>query len=72
MDASADTLVLENDEDLRYSRLISSRYAKKKFLALAYSPEGDLFSDKTLAVLTQLRDDLAALKEEALSALSQN
>ena len=26
LDASAETLVLENDEDLRYSRLISSRY----------------------------------------------
>ena len=62
LDASSETLVLENDEDLRYSRLISSRYAKKQFLALAYSPEGDMFSDKTLAVLAQLRDDLAALK----------
>ncbi|MEE9303939.1 MAG: MMPL family transporter [Thiotrichaceae bacterium] len=62
LDASPETLVLENDEDLRYSRLISSRYAKQQFLALAYTPEGDLFSDKTLAVLAQLRDDLAALK----------
>lgn len=62
LDASSETLVLENDEDLHYSRLINSRYAKQHFLVLAYTPEGDLFSDKTLAVLAQLRDDLAALK----------
>ena len=58
LDASAETLVLENDEDLRYSRLIDSRYGLKDYLVLAYIPEGDLFSDKVLSNLARLRDDL--------------
>jgi predicted RND superfamily exporter protein len=62
LDASAETLVLENDEDLRYSRLIDSRYGLKDYLVLTYAPEGDLFSDKTLSNLTRLRDDLKGME----------
>ncbi|MCJ7693502.1 MAG: MMPL family transporter, partial [Sedimentisphaerales bacterium] len=61
--------VLENDEDLRYSRLISSRYGQHNFLALTYTPRGDLFSEKTLATLGRLRDDLLSL-ENVLSVVS--
>ena len=32
LDASAETLVLEHDEDLRYSRVIDSRYGIEDFL----------------------------------------
>ena len=69
LDASTETLVLENDKDLRYSRLISSRYGQHNFLALTYTPRGDLFSEKTLATLGQLRDDLLSL-ENVLSVVS--
>ncbi|MHC4531063.1 MAG: efflux RND transporter permease subunit, partial [Planctomycetota bacterium] len=69
LDASTETLVLENDEDLRYSRLISSRYGQHDFLALTYTPRGDLFSEKTLATLDRLRDDLLSL-ENVLSVVS--
>jgi len=69
LDASTETLVLENDEDLRYSRLISSRYGQHNFLALTYTPRGDLFSEKTLATLGRLRDDLLSL-ENVLSVVS--
>jgi len=62
LDASAETLVLENDEDLRYSRLISSRYGQHDFLVLTYTPQNDLFSPDTLATLARLRDDLRSLK----------
>jgi len=58
LDASAETLVLENDEDLRYARLISSRYGQHDFLVLTYTPRSDLLSDKTLASIAQLRNDL--------------
>ncbi len=69
LDASSETLVLENDEDLRYSRLITSRYSKHEFLILTYSPKDDLFSEKTLANLKGLRNDLKSLKR-VLSVVS--
>lgn len=62
LDASAETLVLEDDKDLRYSRLINSRYGENDFLFVTYTPEDDLFSDNALAKLKQLRDELRKLK----------
>ncbi|MHC4642490.1 MAG: efflux RND transporter permease subunit [Planctomycetota bacterium] len=61
LDASAETLVLENDKDLEYSRLIRSRYGEQDFLILTYTPRDDLLSEKTLASLKQLRDELKFL-----------
>ncbi len=69
LDASAETLVLQNDEDLRYSRVIYSRYGQQDFLILAYTPKGDLFSDKSLAQIARLKDDLNSL-ESVVSVLS--
>ncbi len=69
LDASADTLVLENDEDLRYSRQISSRYGQQDFLILTYTPTDDLFLPETLTTLTRLRDELRSL-ENVSSVLS--
>ncbi|UCC99451.1 MAG: MMPL family transporter [Phycisphaerales bacterium] len=62
LDASAETLLLEHDEDLQYTRLISSRYGQGDFLVLTYTPRGDLFSEGSLAALARLRDDLLSLK----------
>jgi hypothetical protein len=62
LDASAETLVLEHDEDLRYSRLIDSRYGLQDSLVVSYAPKDDLFSDKVLANLTRLRDELKQLE----------
>ncbi len=62
LDASAETLVLENDEDLRYSRLINSRYGVQDYLLMTYAPKDDLFSDKVLANLARLRDELKELE----------
>jgi len=61
LDASAETLLLENDKTLRYSRLIASRYADNDLLVLTFRPKEDLFSDKTLGLLAHLRDDLKRL-----------
>ena len=58
LDASAETLVLQSDKDLRYSRLIGSRYGLQDYLLMTYAPKDDLFSDKVLANLTRLRDEL--------------
>ena len=58
LDASADSLILEHDEDLRYFRKIISRYETPDFLVLTYTPREDLFSPRTLDNLRKLRDEL--------------
>ncbi len=62
LDASAETLILENDEDLRYSRLINSRYGQNEYVFLTYTPGDDLFSEKTLKTLARLREELRQLE----------
>jgi predicted RND superfamily exporter protein len=62
LDASADALVLEGDDALKYYREISARYSTEEFLLVTFHPEQDLLSDKSLAVLDQLRAELAALE----------
>ncbi len=62
LDASADSLILENDEDLRYYRGVRARYGADDFLVVTYSPREDLMSDAVLADIGRLRDELAALE----------
>ena len=69
LDASAETLVLENDESLQYARIINSRYGQRSFLILTYTPKGAMFSLKTLSTLGRLRDNLLSL-EDVESVLS--
>lgn len=63
LDASAETLVLENDQDLKYARLIDSRYGCSDFLVLTFKPKDDLFSDRTLGTLGRLRNDLKHISD---------
>ena len=62
LDASADSLVLEHDESLRYYRAIRARYGADDSLIVTYTPAQDLFSAEVLADLEQLRNELAALE----------
>jgi len=61
LDASAETLLLESDEDLRYSRIIKSRYGGYDYLLMTFTPKSDMFSDKTLADLARLKKELMQL-----------
>ena len=61
LDASAQTLIIESDEDLRYSQMIKSRYGGYDYLLLTYTPKDDLFSDHVLKTLGRLRDELRKL-----------
>ncbi len=63
LDASADSLLLENDPDLEFSREISRRYGARDSVTVAYTPRGDLFSDAELRTLGALRDELLALEQ---------
>jgi len=61
LDASSDSLVLENDADLRYYRVVKSRYGSDDYMVISYTPEQDMFSDTTLQAIRGLRDKLKAL-----------
>ena len=62
IDASAESLLLENDKDLRYTRKITDRYGVHDFLIISYTPqEGDVLSDKSIKNLEDLRDELIKL-----------
>ena len=58
LDASADTLVLENDAALRYYRSITARYGSEDYLVITYTPTKGLFSKTTLADLAELKQQL--------------
>ncbi len=62
LDASGDSLLLENDADLHYYRSINERYATNDLLVLAYTAKEDLFSEATLADIKKLRDELRLLE----------
>ncbi len=61
LDASGESLVLENDRDLRYYRSIQARYGSDDYVIVTYTPEKDLFSDASLSDLKKLRDSLLAI-----------
>lgn len=62
LDASADALLLENDEDLKIFRDLNERYATKDFLFVTFTPNQDLFSDSSLHIIASLRDELKQLE----------
>ena len=61
LDASSDTLLLENDPDLKYLREVNTTYGSKDFLVLTYTPKEDLLAPNTIKNLTNLKNDLASL-----------
>lgn len=62
LDASAESLVLENDRSLEQYRQINRRFTTSDdFLVVTYTPGGELFSEDGLARLASLRDELQAL-----------
>ena len=61
LDASSDTLLLENDPDLKYLREVNTKYSSKDFLVLTYTPKDDLLAPGTIENLTNLKNDLINL-----------
>ena len=72
LDASADSLTLEHDQDLNFFREVVQRYGSDNFLIVTFSPlEGDLFDQHNLDTLASLRTELGAVEgvESILSML---
>ena len=63
LDASSDSLLLQDDEDLRYYRNIKATYGDDEFLVVTISPKIDLFDEKTIDLLTNLKKDLSKLDQ---------
>ena len=61
LDASSDTLLLENDPDLKYLREVNAKYRSKDFLVLTYTPKEDFLKLDTIENLTNLKNDLKNL-----------
>ncbi len=58
LDASGESLVLENDTSLNYYRQISQRYASDDFVLITFTPRADLLADETLAVIASIKKAL--------------
>ena len=73
LDASADSLTLEHDDDLNFFREVVQRYGSDNFLIVTFSPKnGDLFDQENLDILAQLSTDLGSIQgvESMLSMLN--
>ena len=62
IDASTQTLLLENDKDLELWRDITKRYEIPNTLVIAYTPNSDLLSQNSISTLAALSKDLAQIK----------
>jgi len=61
LDASSDTLLIENDPDLKYLREITDRYGAKEFLILTFTPKESIISDSTINNLLSLKKEIQNL-----------
>ena len=61
LDASSDTLLIENDPDLKYLREINERYGSKDFLVLTYSPISSFEDKETILNLQLLKSKIEKL-----------
>ena len=61
LDASTDSLLLQNDKDLRKFREVNDRYKTQDYVFVTFTPNADLFSDGSLNTIKEMRDDFRKL-----------
>ena len=61
LDASSETLLIEDDPDLKYLQEISKRYGSKEFLILTYTPNEGMISDTSINNLLSLKYKIQSL-----------
>ena len=63
LDASTDSLILENDKDLIKYRNIVKDYGAKDFIVMTLTPNnGDIFDDHNLKIVEDLKTELLSIK----------
>src|SRR5574344_2145994 len=65
IDASAETLLLEDDEDLKFFRESFKKYENSNFLIVTYSPKKNLLDDETLKNIKSISDEFLELENIA-------
>ncbi len=61
IDASAETLLLENDPDLKLNREVHNRYGNSDYLIVAFTPNEFLLSDSVIATIKNLKSSLQSI-----------
>ncbi|MAD41701.1 MAG: hypothetical protein CL623_04830 [Arcobacter sp.] len=70
IDASAETLLLDDDKDLKFSREVNKRYYNPNFLVVTYTPKENLLSKNSLDTLKNLSEDLLKIgKIESITSI---
>jgi len=62
IDASAETLLVDSDKDLKFTREVHARYPNSDILVVSFSPKKALLDDETLQVIKALKADLLKIK----------
>ncbi len=62
LDASSDSLTLENDQALKFYQAIEARYGSDDFLVITYTPTDDLFSAQVKKDIRELSDKLKTIQ----------
>ncbi len=61
LDASSETLLIEEDPDLKYLKEVNKRYGSKEFLILTYTPNENMISDNSVNNLLSLKYKIQSL-----------
>ena len=61
LDASSETLLIEEDPDLAYLKEVTNRYGSKEFLILTYTPNEGMISDTSINNLLSLKYKIQSL-----------
>jgi predicted RND superfamily exporter protein len=62
LDASSDTLILENDQDLNNYREVIKEYSSKDFLLITITSKSKIIIDKNIIFIKNLSDEISKLK----------
>ena len=67
VDASAETLLLDDDKDLKFFREVNKRYNNLNFLIVTFAPHEELLSNQSLDTIRNLsKEFLTKLNEQVL------
>ena len=70
MDASADSLVLENDQALKYHRATSARYGTEDFVVITFKPFKGIYNKNSLSALDNISKDIKSNVDNVSNVLT--